>query len=322
MAQVRGSDSTIALYEETTYNQAPGTPAGYLMYLTSFGLQKTQNRIQSNILSGERSRAEGVLGNVDVTGDVVTEIHSETMSRLIKHALGTVATTGTGPYTHTATIANLPVGLTMEIDYGSTLSGAGRFVQYHGCRIGQVTFNFPVEGPATSTFSMTGASITQASAALDTSLTDDGATPFSAFDATIDEGGSAIATVQSVDVTLNNELDTSGYTIGGSGTRRQLPEGFATISGNITALFEDLTLLNKALNQTETSLKVIMQRGVGDGSAGNEYFELLVEQLKYAPTTPPVDGPGGLLVKLPFTAYRSGTQKGLQIITKNQIATL
>ncbi len=319
MAQVRGSDATIALFEETTYNQPPASPTGYQMYVTSFNVQKSQNRIQSNLLSSERARAEGVLGNVDVTGDITTEIHAEFMSRLLKHALGTESEGAGPPYTHTFTIADLPVGMTLELDYGSTLSGSGRYIQYHGCRIGQVTFNFPVEGQATATFSITGASTTSASSPLDASLTDDGATPFSAFDATVEGGGSSIAVVHSVDVTLNNELDTSGYVIGGSGTRRQLPEGFATVSGNLTAIFEDLTLLNKALNQTETSLKVIMQRGTGDGSSGNEYFELLVEQLKYAPTTPPVDGPGGLLVNLSFTGYRSGAQNGLQIITKNAI---
>ena len=322
MAQVRGSDSQILLLEESSYKTLPATPAGIVQYVSNFGGSKTQNRTPSALLSGNRARVEGILGNVDVTGDLSTEINAQSMAWLVKHAMGTVTTTGSGPYTHVFDIGNLPPGITFEVDYGSTLTGTGRFVQYKGCRVSSMALSFPTEGACTATFSVIGANGDQAAATLDASPTDPGATPFSAFDAAIVEGGSAIATVKSIDVTLDNGLDTDGYVIGGSGERAQLPEGFASVTGTLTAVFEDLTLLNKALAGTETSLKITLQHGTGDGSSSNEYFEVNITKMKYDPQTPPIDGPGGLVVTLPFSAYRVGSDNGFQVTIKNSISTI
>jgi hypothetical protein len=321
MTQARGTGATFALFEESAYATDPGTPDGKKLYLTGFNLQKQQSRQPSNVLSGNRSRTEPYLGNADVSGALNLEIGAESIGHLLKHALGAVATSGTSPYTHQFTLANaLPVGLTLEVDYGSVISGTGRYIKYNGCRVNTVEFTFPTEGACTASFNILGAKAVTASAALDATLTDAGHTTFSAFSASVEEGGAAIATVKSASISLSNELETDGYVIGGQGTRSQLPEGFATISGQLTALFDSATLMNKALDGTESSLKITLSRGDGLGSAGNESIEFLVPQLKYDPVTPPVEGPGGILVNLRFSGYRKASDNGLKITVKNAVA--
>ena len=47
MAQARGTQTTIALYEEANYNTPIVTPSGQKLYVTSFGLSSSQNLLDS-----------------------------------------------------------------------------------------------------------------------------------------------------------------------------------------------------------------------------------------------------------------------------------
>lgn len=56
----------------------------------------------------------------------------ENMGMWLKHALGTLATTGTGPYTHTYTLAEaLPTGLTIELVRGTATNSE----VFEGCQV-------------------------------------------------------------------------------------------------------------------------------------------------------------------------------------------
>lgn len=322
MPQARGSQTVFALYEETTYKTTPGVPDGKKLYLVSCGVQAQQNRINPNTLTGSRERSAPSAGNINVGGSMTMELSAQSMGTPLKHMMGANTTTGAGPYTHTMTLGDLPVGFILEKDFGSNISGSGRVQYYNGCRIARGTFNFPQEGYCTGQFDIIGAKETAASAALDATLTDNGHTSFSAFSATIQEGGGAIATVTQASIVVDNELDESVFCVGAAGERSALPEGFATVSGSITALFDSATLLNKAINGTETSLKITLSRGTGLGSAGNESMEFFVQQMLYERVSPPIEGPGGILITLPFKAYYTSPNSALKITLKNAVATI
>lgn len=322
MTQATGSQSVFALFEETTFNTDPGTPDGQKLYLTNFGLAKSQNRIDSETLVGGRGTSEPFLGNVNVSGPISTEISAQSIGTIMKHAIGSNVTTGADPYTHTMTIGDLPTSLLFEVDYGPNISGSGRYIKYGGCRIASTDFEFPQEGACTATFNIIGAQATPASSPLDATLTDNGHTTFSAFSAAILEGGGSIAVVKQVSFTVDNQLDESSYVIGSGGVRTALPEGTARINGSLTAIFADATLMNKALGDTESSLQITLTRGDGLGSAGNESISFEVQQLKYEPTTPSVDGPRGVEITLPFIGYLSGSDLGVEVIVKNAVATV
>lgn len=321
MAQLTGSKTKLVLLEESSYRTLPATPAGHVIGRTSSGLSKSRNRIDSNMLADTRMRIEPLRGNVDVSGDISVEVNAGSMPMLLKHLMGTVATSGAGPYTHSFDIGNLPSGLTLELDYGPDLT-TDRYVQFEGCRIASAQFSFPTEGPCTATFNVSGAEATLANAPLDASPATYDDTPFSAFDATIKEGATltTLGNCREVSFTYDNGLDTdSGYVIGGGGTRNGLPEGFVTLTGQIVTLFEDTTLLNKALSSTETALEITLSRGTGDGSSGNEKIVFSITRLKFDPQTPPVEGPQGLLVTLPFSAYKVGADQGFAVSVFNSV---
>jgi len=322
MAQARGTQTTFTLVEETAYGTTPGTPAGQQLYLTANNIQANQTLIDSNTLQANRERDQPVEGNISVTGTLDFELGAEWSGTLFKHIMGNNVDSGSDPYTHTMDLQDdLPAGFMVETDYGSNISG-DRYRYFNGLRVASASLTFPAEGFCTASVNVIGSNESADSSPLDASIDDNGNTPFSAFLATIEEGGGSIATVLSATINLDNGLDESSYVIGNSGVRTALPEGFATVTGTLTAQFDSVTLLDKAIAGTESSLKIMLTRGDGLGSAGNEYMEFFVQQLLYERTTPPITGPAGVIVTLPFKSYLSGSTSALQVIIKNAVATV
>lgn len=322
MPQARGSQTAVAIFDETTYATDPGTPDGTKLYIVDSGVRAQQPLLQPNSLTSARARSRAKRGNINVSGGLNVEIGAENIGKILKHTMGANTTTGVGPYTHTLTIGSLPTGMVIEQDFGANISGVGRYEKFNGCRVRNASFNFPQEGFCTAAFDVLGAKRTLGSAALDATVTDNGHTPFSSFEGTIQEGGAAIAIVTQLQFTLDNDLDDSVYCIGGAGQRRAAPEGFANISGTLTALFEDATLINKGINDTASSIKVTLTRGTGAGSAGNESIEFFLQNLVYEQTSPGIPGPRGLMLSLPFQGFITGGVSPLQVIVKNAIATI
>lgn len=226
------------------------------------------------------------------------------------------------------TPGDLPIGMCADKDFGANISGVGRVENINGLRIGSATFNFPQKGPMECTFEMKGSNSDLAAAALDATPTDLGHTPFSGFNIRVQEGGGAVGILTEGSLQINNELDEDGgFTIPGTGevagVRKSLSEGFSSASGSITAIFQDAILINKGINDTESSLKFSVTRGDGFGTLGNEAVIFDVRHLKYERKTPDIDGPAGLKVSMNYKTFRNKTlaQSGLRILVRNQVAT-
>lgn len=160
---------------------------------------------------------------------------------------------------------------------------------------------------------------------IDSSFTDPGHTPFDgASISVIQDGGADIAYISSVDITIDNALDGDSYVIGGGGRRRSVNDGKSKLSGTITALFESMALYKKAMQYTESSLKITYTLGTGAGTAGNESMEILIPELVFAMETPVIEGPKGILYKGPFEAYYNdgAGASAIQITLMNAEATI
>lgn len=323
---IRGSKIAIGLYNETTYGQAPALPSGERAYIRTSGLRGEIAKIVDDTLSGRRGRQAGINGDKNVAGTIQTHLAPQSCLRWLAHVIGMPTTTGaSAPYTHVYAVGDgalaLPAGLAIEMDLGAAL-GASRYLRFHGLRVRQAQFQFGSSGFAQMNLDLLGADFSLNAAPLDASLDDHGHTAWSMFSASLEEGGAPISTVQSLDLTWNNDLDEDTFVIGGGGVRGDLPEGFASISGNLNTLFKDAALLNKAINSTDTSLKIALANGIGDGSAGNESFELHVPALRLAATTPEIQGPRGLRAAYAWEAHAVGTNEIAATATvKNSRAT-
>ena len=320
MAQPKGYQTSVVMYDEDSYGQDPSSPSGVKLYHKSgVTVGVTQALEQREYVGGGRTELAHIQGPKDAGGALPVELSAESIGKLLKHALGTVNTTGTGPYVHTITIGALPEGFTLEKDFGANIT-TGRYEKINGCRINAMNVEFTGNGKPTVSFDIIGANGSFVDAPLDATPDDNGSTPFSVVEWSLEEGGSAISIVTAGKFSIANDLDASnGYAAGAGGVRTSLEEGKAKVTGEITARFTDITLLNKAVNGTSSSMKLIMTRGTGAGSAGNEYLEFEIASLKFSRKSPEISGPAGMMITLGFMA--DGTN-ALKAVLKNAVATL
>lgn len=140
-------------------------------------------------------------------------------------------------------------------------------------------------------------------------LTDISLLKFSNFQGTIEEGGSQLAIVTEASLNVDFGLDGNNYTIGGGGYRTELPEGYLQVSGSIKAFFKDTVLLNKAINNTKTSLNFKFTNGAH--SLGFKMEEVIIQQ-----TSPGIESEKGIMINLPFKAfYNNGTGGSVIVAT-------
>jgi len=325
MAQALGSKGRLIYQEEPSFKTDPTTFDGILLPFVDEDLRSSRNLIDSELIRAKRDATKPVLGNKDVTGSIRTYLQPY-IGSLIKGVLGSVTTTGTGPYVHTITSADTLPSYTIEKGF----TNINQYLRYSGCKINSMTLNVTSEGFQEVTFNVIGAKENTATSSSvfsgGGSYTDYGKSCYTGFEiTTIQEGGFDIAIVTEIrDLTIENNLDTNVFVIGGQSERNSLPEGKIRVTGTLTALFEDITLYNKAVNSTETSLKIVYQFGTGDGTSGNEYVEFYIPEMIYQPQAPVISGPAGVLVDLPFQAYydNSVEQSIIQITIKSTQATL
>jgi len=302
MATAKGSDFEMIMIEESTWNTTPGSPAGYKLPISAVGgswLQ--QNLVDNPELRGNRNPAAPVLGNKRVNGNFTATLHYDAIGWVLKHGIGTPATVAGSTYhTHTSkvgfangSVGALPAGMTLEHGY----TDLGVYHVYTGCKVSTLGFSVSPEGVTTIDVGIIGADWDEDNgASLDASPTAYTSDAVSEFRGAISEGGSPIAYIQSVDFTLNNGLDDSLYVVGGQGVISELPENTASLTGNVTALFQSNALLTKALGKTESSMEL-------SWTTGSESLTLEIPELVFEPAAPTVSGERGVLITLPFRAF-------------------
>lgn len=194
--------------------------------------------------------------------------------------------------------------MTLEVDLGSEIATAYRWLRFVGCRPVKGSFKFGSSGFVEANYDIRGASFSNdGGATLDASPDDYGHTAFSMFRASIEVDGVTYASAQEVMLDIDNDADDSNFVIGGGGVRGSMPFGFLKVSGSINALFADATLLNKAIAGTAAALRIEVYNGTGAGTAGNEALVIRIPALKLEAKTPTVEGPRGLKLQLAFNAH-------------------
>lgn len=180
---------------------------------------------------------------------------------------------------------------------GSEINTMALSVQPEGI-IG-VTFGIVGQAEATDTAIISGATY---SAATTTS-------PMDGFSGSITEGGSAIAVVTEVTLNLDNALQPL-FVVGSDETI--FPSiGRSNVTGTLTAYFENATLRNKFINETESALTFT----VGDGT---NTMKFICPRIKYSGGQPDVGGEGPVTLSMPFQALLdSTTNTNLRVIRSN-----
>lgn len=317
----KGAQAQLVMQEETTFCTDPVAADAQKVYFRTCGIRLQRPLVSSDVIQANRNPTEPGYDVDDVSGPISTELQAY-IGLLLKGVFGSVATTGVGPYVHTFKVGTALPSFLVELGY----TDLGQYFKFNGIKIGRMNLSVNAKGFVQVDFDTVGAKQTVGVAPFDATPTDLGKASFTGRAvAAIEEGGVAIANVVSIDgLSIDNGLDSDQYYVGGSGLRGAVDENAVKVSGTLKAKFSSMTLLNKALNGTESSLRVLWNLGTGAGSAGNESLELKVPELKYAVAGPVVEGPKGVLVSLAFEGYfqNSAEATALQCILKNTQAVI
>lgn len=295
MPFAQGSRTQLAYVPEVTYGTTPSTPAMISLPFNTHSVDLSKTRVQSAEITPDRMPRIDRHGQRTVSGDIVVEMRPADYDFLLEDALFGTFTTNV---LNTGTTVS---SFTLE-------DGALDITQYRaftGCMVNTMQLSIAPNQMTTATFGIIGKDMTQSTSPLDASLTAaSGNEPFDSYSGTISEGGSPIAYVNSIDFTLNNNLNPA-FVLGAT-TTPQMEFGQSTLEGTMTVFYQDAALINKFLNETESSLTIILD----DRVAGKNYT-LLMPRIKINGAAVPVANPQSRLITIPFVALRdsvTGTQ--------------
>lgn len=317
--RAKGSNAVLVYDVETVYGADPGTVNGRKVYFVTEGLSGGQALEEDPTLSGARTQRMPLPGVKDAGGPINVKLSETAHATFLKHLFGSNTTTGAGdPYTHTCKVGALPVGMVLEKGFPDLTTP--QYFKYNGVRISKGSFKFAVSGIAEMSLEFKAKKETVSGTAYDATVTAESYVPFSGVQITMQEGGAGITTVNEVEFSVDNQLDADGYVLDGTGERGDLPEGMAVVTGRLKAFFDSIALYNKAVNSTETSLVITLDKGLTPA----RQIVFTLPELKYERVAPKVDGPKGVYVELPFKAYYDNAAEAtsIQCVIKNGLATI
>ena len=301
MATARGSQFALLMGEESAY-KTPATTFTKVPISAIGGNWFSQNLIDNPEIRGNRNPAAPVLGNKVVNGNFTVPLHYDAIGWILKHGIGTPVSSGSDPYTHIgkvgfsgASAGYLHDGLTFEHQFPDIT--VPEYHSYNGCKVSSLGVSVTPEGVVTFDVNIVGANaVVDSGATLDAAPVEYTSSAQSHFTGSIELLGGSIAYIQSVDFTLDNGLDTSQYVVGGAGALSELPENMASLTGNVTALFQSNALLEAAIANTETSMNLAW-------TDATHSLDFDIPELVLQPSAPTVAGDKGVLITLPFRAY-------------------
>lgn len=308
MAFLQGSRSGLAYITEVTYGTTPSTPTLTPIPYTSHTLNLTKQRVQGNDIQPDRMLRTDRHGNRSAAGDIVVDLRKTDYDAFLESVFMNSWSTNV-----------LKVGTTMKSfsieDQANDTASTDFFRLFTGMATSKLDVSIRPNQMVTGTFGFVGKDMSVAATSVGTNGALTNFKPFDAYSGTIkiaDAGGvlASIATITGVDFSIDNSLNP--LFVVGSASTPQLEYGMATVEGTITAYFEDLTLINRFLNETETAFEV--QVDSPDTTAGQTW---LFPRVKINAADVPVTGPESRIITIPFVGLYDTSEATSVKLTRN-----
>ena len=299
MAFAQGSRSSLSYIVESTFGT---TPAGNFQNLpfTSHSLNMTKDRVEGTDIQSDRMSRVDRHGNRTVAGEIQADLRDTDFDDLIEGAMMSTWSADV------IKIGTTPKYFSIE-DYAADIDQARLF---SGCSVNTLSVSLAPNAMVAGTFGIVGKDMAISA----TEKTQDAATdasPFDAYSGDLEIGGTASAIVTAMDFTLTNGL--APTFVVGDDSAPSLEVGNAVIEGSMSVYFEDAAMLNRFIDETETSLKVT----VGDNEATPNTLEFFFPRCKINSADVGVDGPTSRMIALSFVALRDDTEATSLRITRS-----
>lgn len=303
MTFANGAQHSLHYIAETTYGTTPSTPAFSPIPHTGTSLAVSKDAVESEKLRGDRMVEDFRHGNKTVGGDITCELEYEAFDDLLEAVCcGTWAT-------DVLKAGTTRRSFSIQRKFGDIATP--EFHTYKGCEFNTLAISVSPNAMVTTTFGVIGKDLTLATSAITGSTfgADVGNSPFDSFTGSISEGGSSIATVTSIEFTLENGIEPL-FSVGSQTTNRP-SIGRSRVTGTLTTYFDSKTLYEKFLNETTSSITLTLT-----DLDGNSY-EFDFSNVKYNSGQPDVSGEGTVTVAMDFIALYDGTDQSQIKITRS-----
>lgn len=301
MALKSGMVAQLGVKAETTWGTAVTVDRFYP--LISESLTEDIERIESEgIMTGRRLLAseQWAAGNVDVGGDIETELYQVGCGALLKSCFGAVSSTTSGsPYSHTFTPGDLSDDhLTVQVGKPD-VAGTVQPFTFYGMKVSEWELSIESGGLVTLTTSLVGKQLATNTALASASFATGTATPFTFKHASATIAGSA-ANVKKVTLKGSNGLDADRRFIGSAYRAEPLEADLREYSGTLDLEFESMTHYVRFQNATEFALVVTI-------TAGANASLTITMNVRLDGSTPQVDGKGVVQLSTPYKVIGTTT---------------
>ena len=302
-----GSATGFRYIPETVLGTTPAVTSANIFNVRNNGstLSVTKGSLKSDELRDDRMPGDVKHGNIKVGGDLTVPFMYKEYDPFLE------AVCFGAWNTNVLKCAKAIKSFTIERPF--TNMDVPQYGQYTGVMFDSFNLSIKPEQMVIGKFTMVG--ITGAYSS--TSLLSTGSptasqtsTPYDSFSGSIKEGGSVISVVTDLSIDIKNAI-TPAYVIG-QNVAGALPAGRSAVSGSLTCMFTDVTMLNKFMNETTSSLEFIL--GPATFGAAESAYKFLVPKIKYMSGQPDVSGEGLISLTMQWEAmFDSTTGTNLQI---------
>ena len=301
MAFAQGSRHDMSYVAESVFGTTPTTPDMKALRYTSTSLALTKEAFVSEEIRSDRQIEDFRHGNRQAGGEIGFELSYGALDDMLESVMfstwaSDVLKAGTALKSFTFERRHLDVA---------------QYLRYTGCVANSLTLSIQPNQMVTGTLGFIGKGINTATTSLGSPAAAPTNSPFDSFTGELKEGGSVIANVTGIELNLENGVEPN-FVIGSAETP-QLSFGRSNLTGTLTAFFEDTVLLEKFLNETESSIEIELV-----DTAGNKMI-FDIPRIKYSGADNPVEGEGSVVVSLPFQALRD-TGEGSQLVITREDA--
>jgi hypothetical protein len=304
MAFAQGSRSGLSYLTEATFGTTPVGNFASLPY-NSHSLNLTKERVSGNEMQPDRMNRVDRHGNRTTAGSIDVDLRNGTFNPFIESAMLSSFSA------NVCKVGTTPKYFSIE-DYAADIDQARLFT---GMTVSTMSVSIAPNQMVTASFDMVGKDMAISA----TEKTVDAATiaePFDAYSGDIkiaDDGttaidaSSALAIVTGVDFSISNSF--APTFVVGDDAAPSLEFGKAIVEGTITAYFEDATLINRFINETESGIEVSVADPTGNS------MEFLFPRVKINGADVPVSSETSRIISLPFVALYDTTEGSNLTIT-------
>ncbi|AIM40551.1 tail subunit [Vibrio phage VpKK5] len=292
-----GSRHSLYAIEEAVYGQTPADPVFDTVRITGTTLGLSKDSLQSEEIRDDRQIADFRLGANQVGGDINFELSYGSFDNLLESAFQ-------GEWANDTLQCGIErksfTFLRYFADLLDTDPSASPYFIYTGCEINTMTLTVNANAMITGTFGVIGQSqeITGTDPATDINPPTT-TSPLDSFTGELREGGTTIAVITELGLSLDNGL-AARFVVGSKDSI--LPEvGRSNLTGTMTAYFESSALVEKFLNEDDSSIEFDLPDAEGNVQTWT------IPRIKYTGGQPDVEGEGSVMLSMPFQALLDTT---------------